>query len=303
MFGNKPYGPVEDNVLEAVRKYEPRSGDIFIVTFARCGTTWMQHIVHLILHKGKSFENFIEFSRISPFLEMAGLEAVENMPRPGVIKTHLPFTVLPFNQEAKYIYIARNPKDCCVSNFYHMMTNLPFPPQQGITFEEFAESFLQSEVYSKHLLSWYTHRDNLNLLFLTYEEMKADIRGVILKIAKFLGQQYYNMLRENEEIMNKIIFHSSFDEMKKLNTQMDELAEKDPEEIKEDSSIPDYMKKMFLNKPKPMQGETKTPVSFVRKGIVGNWKDHFIHDQARHFDEKFAECMKGTDIMNIWKNL
>ncbi|XP_013791462.1 sulfotransferase family cytosolic 1B member 1-like [Limulus polyphemus] len=302
MFEDKPYGPVEDDVLEAVRKYKPRPDDIFIVTFARCGTTWMQHIVHLILHKGEPFESFLEFNRASPFLEMTGLEAVENMPRPGAIKTHLPFTVLPFNQEAKYIYIARNPKDCCVSNFYHM-TTMRFSPMKDIKFEDFSESFLQREIYSKHLLSWYKHRDDPNILFLTFEEMKPDTRGIILKVAKFLGSQYYDMLRLDEEIMNKIIFHSSFDEMKKLNKQMDVFAEKDPEEIKKDPSMPDYLKKMFLNRPKPMQGETKTPISFVRKGIIGNWKDHFTHDQARHFDEKFAESVKDTDIMKIWKDL
>ncbi|KAH6926197.1 hypothetical protein HPB50_015809 [Hyalomma asiaticum] len=50
---------------------------------------------------------------------MMGAEAAEKMVRPGVLKVHLPFNKTPYSEEAKYIYIARNPYDVCVSFYYH----------------------------------------------------------------------------------------------------------------------------------------------------------------------------------------
>ena len=76
----------------------------------------------------------IQLYERSPFLEAEGLESkelhnpliqnslekIEKMDSPRVIKTHLPFEFLPPNllDICKVIYVARNPKDCCVSWVY-----------------------------------------------------------------------------------------------------------------------------------------------------------------------------------------
>ena len=73
----------------------------------------------------------IQLYERAPFLEAEGLESkeihnpliqnslekIEKMDSPRVIKTHLPFEFLPPNllDSCKVIYVARNPKDCCVS--------------------------------------------------------------------------------------------------------------------------------------------------------------------------------------------
>lgn len=41
--------------------------------------------------------------------------------------------------------------------------------------------------YFDHLLSWYAHRNNPNVLFVTYEELKKDTAGWILKLADFFS--------------------------------------------------------------------------------------------------------------------
>ncbi|KAH8028650.1 hypothetical protein HPB51_017868 [Rhipicephalus microplus] len=64
-------------------------------------------------------KNMEEFMTRSPFMEMIGVGAVESMTRPGAIKTHLPFSKQPYSPQAKYVYVSRNPYDCCVSYFYH----------------------------------------------------------------------------------------------------------------------------------------------------------------------------------------
>ena len=85
---------------------------------------------HLLLQKWKSDTLYER----SPFLEAEGLESkelhnpliqnslekIDKMDSPRVIKTHLPFEFLPPNllDICKVIYVARNPKDCCVSWVY-----------------------------------------------------------------------------------------------------------------------------------------------------------------------------------------
>ncbi|GFQ81594.1 sulfotransferase 1C4 [Trichonephila clavata] len=79
----------------------------------------MQNVVLYIFRTGKELEDPSEFLRASPFIDMLGMEDVNNMPRPGAFKTHLPYSHLSYSPEAKYIFVARNPKDCCVSFFHH----------------------------------------------------------------------------------------------------------------------------------------------------------------------------------------
>lgn len=49
---------------------------------------------------------------------------IQNLPSPRFIKTHFPFPLLPRQlrtgeKKAKIIYVSRNPKDTCVSFYYH----------------------------------------------------------------------------------------------------------------------------------------------------------------------------------------
>ena len=90
--------------------YKPRSDDLFIVTYPKCGTTWVQNIVACIFSNGKPFENYFEFLTQTPFLELTGADGAKIMKRPGAIKVHLPFYLTPWSPKAKYIFIARNPK-------------------------------------------------------------------------------------------------------------------------------------------------------------------------------------------------
>ena len=100
--------------------------DVWIVTYPRSGTTWMQQIVRSIRCQGNEE---ILIDQAIPYLEAANSDFVPykvdlaEVERPRTFKSHMPYNRmpcgLPKDTPYKYIYVARNPKDMVVSYFYH----------------------------------------------------------------------------------------------------------------------------------------------------------------------------------------
>ncbi|CAL1276711.1 unnamed protein product [Larinioides sclopetarius] len=293
------------DVFRSGIQYKPRPDDVFIVTYPKCGTTWAQHILLLLFSRGEPVDERKFFSA-TPFLEVAGAKAAETMPRPGAVKTHLPFRLTPWSNEAKYIYITRNPKDCCVS-YYHHMKNLPVHGFKG-TFDEFFEHFISGDIgygdYFDNLLGWYEHRNDPNVLFMTYEDMKENPEAAILKMASFIDEEKYaKPLREDPEKLQRVVKYSSFKHMKVMvNKNLNDLFNMSKEELLK-SDLPDEMKKAFdpLLEEVKLKGEKPEFNNFVRKGIVGDWRNYFSEEQSKRMDQKFSERMNGTELEKLWR--
>lgn len=69
------------------------------------------------------------------------------------------------------------------------------------------------------------------------------------------------------------------------------------------------MKKVILNSQFKAMKATPTVWSnerfqgsapFLRKGIVGDWKAHFIDEQAKLLEEKFRVKLAGTEAEYFW---
>ncbi|XP_077514742.1 sulfotransferase 1C2-like [Amblyomma americanum] len=295
------YGYPEQNVRSAL-SYKPLDGDVFVASYPKCGTTWLQHIVYSIYRDGMSPGNILEFLSTTPFLEFMGADAVRTMPRPGAIKTHLPFNKVPYSTNAKYFYITRNPYDCSVSLFYHMKNSPPHLLENG-TFGQSFEMFVEGKVdygdYFDHVLSWYEHRADSNVLFLTYENLKKDARAWVLKIADFLGKEEYgDKLRQRPDIFDKVLDTVSFDTMREFYSGLNGWS-KDFTSIPMEA-IPEAMRSVMQTLgalfKKPITGD------FVRKGIVGDWRNHFSSEQIARMKKRIALKTTGSDVMSLWED-
>ena len=115
-----------------VRNFKVRSDDVWIVSYPKCGTTMTQEIMWQIMHDVDTSVNglkggmtrvpFLEFCDIRPDLNPRDNYAfVDQMESPRLIKSHLPFELLPLEllDKAKVVYVARHPIDCAVSMFHH----------------------------------------------------------------------------------------------------------------------------------------------------------------------------------------
>lgn len=303
---------------EAVRStitYEPRPGDLFIVTYPKCGTSWMQQIVYNILTDGNIPEDKTDAVLRLPFLEIQGANAAIHSLKPGAFKTHLPFWLNPYSPDAKYIYVARNPYDCCVS-FYHHTKNFSMYHYEDGTFDDFLDKFVDGKVdfgdYFDHLLSWYGHRDDPNVLFLTFEDIKHDPRASILRVAEFMGDAYGAKLRDDKALLKKIINAISFENMKdSLNSKYDAVKTKVDSVDQQGSHKTDLPSRMKEWHPalvkgfeafkayfaKPMKGD------FARKGVVGDWKEHFSDDHVAKMKRYIASKTAGSDVMSLWPEI
>lgn len=275
---------------EIYTRFKIRPDDTFVLSFPKSGTTWTQEMVWLIANDC-DFTGAKAFLRERfPFLEDKSLateeslksfegtdgsneiftttQFVDDLPSPRFIKSHLPFTSLPSNllNECKVVYVARNPKDVAVSWYHHHLLD-PIMTTT-LNFEEFVEYFMRDEVlyspYWVNLIEAWNKRHEPNFLFLFYEDLKMDLSGQIEKVATFLGKEL------TPDQIQALVSHLSFDKFKaNPSVNYTELQE---------------------------AGYFKKDGSFIRKGQIGDWKNHFTAEQNSRFDQWIKDKTKDTDL-------
>lgn len=193
---------------EAYERFEPRPSDVIISPFAKCGTTWLQQIAHSLRTNGDM--DFDDIYEVVPFIDVAldmGIDLnASQKAEPRVFKSHFGWDEVP--KGCRYIVSFRDPQDAVVS-FYHFMTGWLIEPG-AIPLDDFVEyrSFDRDRGgdYWGHMASWLRQKDNPDVLLLTFEEMKQDLRGVVERVASFMGI-------EDEESIDTAVVHSSFEFM------------------------------------------------------------------------------------------
>lgn len=274
------------SLAKSIYDFELRPDDIWINTFPKCGTTWTQEMVWQIVN-GCKFEEgkkiplwlrspFLEFQGITNLAEHGGENFLKLMAKssltlsneaisPRVLKSHLPMDMLNPNllDTCKVIYVARNPKDCCVSFYHHMRLFQQAYKFEG-TFDDFSELFVNENIeygsFWYHLKAAYKRKGSKNLKIIWYEDMKADLRKVIREVSEFLNRPLTPQQEDD-------LFHFlQFDNMRDTMREIPECADNFHEQM----------------------------VSFFRKGEIGDWKN-FLKDNEK-WDNWIKENLKGTDI-------
>lgn len=165
-----------------------RPDDIFIATYPKCGTTWMQQIVHGLRTRGSM--QFAEISAVVPWLEMAhdiGMDpAAEQVARPRAFKSHLHWGTVP--KGGRYIHVTRDPEAVAIS-LYRFFEGWMFVTG-SIDIDSFMEEFFTSGSgsgrYWDHLLQWWPARTRHDVLFLCYEDLVANPVAGIRRVARLM---------------------------------------------------------------------------------------------------------------------
>ncbi|KAK2511447.1 amine sulfotransferase [Columba guinea] len=261
--------------VASLEDFEINDSDIFIATYPKSGTVWTQNILALIMSEGhrNGTENMEMMDRI-PWLEYNIKSAdFASLPSPRIFATHLPYYLVPRdmrNKKGRIIYVTRNPKDVMVS-YYHFskfMNTLEKIPDFNLFMERFLSGKVLASSWIDHVAGWYSHAEDFNILFLTYEEMKKDLRSAVLKICSFLGKKL------SEEEVDSVVRQATFENMRK-----------DP-------------RANYENLPEELAEKNKG--KFLRKGTVGDWKNIMTVAQSERFDKVLEERMKTLPIKFVW---
>ncbi|XP_044869287.1 sulfotransferase 1 family member D1-like isoform X2 [Mauremys mutica] len=176
------WGPIEH--------FQARPDDLLISTYPKAGTTWMQEIVDLILVRGdvEKASRAPTHVRI-PFLEIcspppvpSGVQLLANVPSPRVIKTHLPFQLVPksfWENRCKVIYVARNAKDNVVSYYFfdQMNRTQPEPGPWELYLQKFMDGKLAWGSWYDHVCRYWAERASHCILYVFYEDMKERLQS------------------------------------------------------------------------------------------------------------------------------
>ncbi|XP_078596432.1 sulfotransferase 1A1-like [Branchiostoma floridae x Branchiostoma japonicum] len=260
--------PVEG--LKALENFETRPDDVIIVSYPKSGLNWTYEVVALILNNADIRKPKLPLFTHVPYLEVMHVEhgktyaeILRDLPSPRLIATHLRYSMLPqgvHNNGTKIIYVARNPKDVVVS-YYHFHRMSRVHPDPG-AWDKFLSDFMSGNVvwgsWYQHVLDVWANRQKHNILIVRYEDMKKDFPAAIRLIAAFLGRQL------TEPGVQLIASHCSFDSMKS-------------NPMTNGSKVP-----MVFNNDKS---------HFLRKGVVGDWINHFTVAQDRAFDSHYLRTV------------
>ncbi|XP_069843070.1 amine sulfotransferase-like isoform X2 [Dipodomys merriami] len=268
---------VDMEFLKNIEDFEIRDDDVFVITYPKSGTIWSQQILSLIFHEGhrNGTENIETLDRV-PYLEY-NIRKLDYAKRssPRLFCTHIPYYLAPRglkSKKNKMLYIYRNPKDVLVSFFHFSKWNVKL--EAADTVEEYMKTFLDGKVVGSrwfdHIRGWYEHRHDFNILFLSYEEMKKDLRSSVMKISKFFEKKL------SEEDIDAVVRQATFQKMKS-----DARAN-------------------YLTISQKEIGTRNNDGHFLRKGIVGDWKHHFTVAQNERFDRIFQKNMKDFPLKFIW---
>src|SRR5271154_941717 len=98
---------VSEEGFNAGLRFVPRPSDVIIASYAKCGTTWLQQMVHSLRTGGDL--DFDDISRVVPWIEPASDLALDldgaQRGEPRAFKSHLSYDKVPAG--ARYIFSVR----------------------------------------------------------------------------------------------------------------------------------------------------------------------------------------------------
>lgn len=263
--GTRWGSPTPTHDPRILARFKPRASDVLITTAPKAGTTWMQQILHQLRSGGDP--SFDSIDNVVPWLERPRdnmsvqdiINRYESISNPRLFKTHCTYEQTPGTGIVKIILSSRDPRDCCVSFYHHVMDmtdearkRLGFDRYQ--TLDDVFEAWLEYAAWYRNVKSWWPHFHDDKLLWLRYEDMKRSLDESIDRIIRFLEWEITPAQRR------LAIEYSSFEWMKTHSGK--------------------FTRQVQSAKPTFKAG------GFIRKGQVGDHKSKLSVEQEQRILEK-----------------
>jgi aryl sulfotransferase len=196
--------------------YRPRSGDIVIATYPKCGTTWTQRIVSSLVFQSPEPKPI----SLSPWIDNRFSQTAEDVhtrieaqTHRRYLKSHLPFDALPDYAEVKYIHVARDGLDAMMSWHNHQTKykRMDLLDRAGLADDTVARAYprpaedereffhdwmglngegkvsdVSADAFFDTERTFWAARQQPNMLLVHYADLIADLDGEMRRIAHFL---------------------------------------------------------------------------------------------------------------------
>lgn len=266
--------------------YKPRPDDIIVATYPKCGTTWTQRIVGMLVFASPAPFPVQDSSPWPDFrLPPPGAmhELAESQAHRRFLKSHVPYDAMPLYRGVKIIHVARDGRDAAMSFYNHKINYTDDVLTQMNTILEQDSKFDSPTVRTEpdpavHFHNWvkgeedhmgdpacgfwymensyWAAKDDPDLLLVHYADLKADLAGEMRRIANFLE------ITIPEDLWPELVDAASFESMK--------------------SNAADLM---------PSAGEIWQGGgnTFINKGTNGRWRDVYKAEDLAAYDARVKE--------------
>ncbi|MFQ6632749.1 hypothetical protein Gotur_010757 [Gossypium turneri] len=270
--------------MAAKSNFQAKDDDVFLTSSIKTGTTWLKAIIPTIMNPDgrkdddsddpllKHHPNELMPSLDLGFYKVNPNPDLSHMPSPRLFRTHIPYTSLPESVKTsacKIVYITRDPKDTLVSTWHFHNALIgdrgidPWPFKDA--YESFCNGVHAAGPFYDHVLGYW--RESIKrpekIYFMRYEDMKKDPKGEVKKLACFLGKPF-----EKEQEVEKVLWRCSLDRLKNLEVNQHGID--------------------------PWLGIANE--HYFRRGIVGDWKNHFTDEMKEKLDQLTAMKFEGSGL-------
>jgi len=248
--------------------------DIWINSYSKSGTTWMQMILYQLTTDGEM--DFDHIFDVSPWVWYSSLRNIKPSitPSPRLLKSHDKPELLEKFTSGKYIYMLRDGRDVALSWFYHRNNYRKF---KG-TFEEHFDDFLYGKDYNwfDHVKCWLENKPGLPLHYVKFEDLIRDFDETIKDLINFLG------LSIDEQTLTRTRQQTTFEFLKNYDNQLGPQMN----HFQESNCTPFSI---------TSEGQ------FLRNGKVGEGKSFLSEAQHLAYQKRFAEILGDFDQVSEYR--
>lgn len=215
---------------KTIGQWRRRSIDTFVVSFPKCGRTWLRLLISRSIVKHFNLDLSSDDLRLIHIEHLSALDS--NIPK--IAFEHDDDAFFKSAKElsnskneykhSKVIFLVRDPRDVIVSTFFHKKYRYNFLPNQKsrqahASYQGEITQFLRESTGSlQTLLSYYNiWQKNRHIpqeyLLLSYENLSNNTNFWLRQVLSFLG------LEVNEKIIDEAISYASFSNMRKMETK------------------------------------------------------------------------------------
>lgn len=260
--------------------FEPRDGDVILVTPAKSGTTWTQSIIAMLLTGASELPE--KLGVMSPWIDSnfcpleQDLAALDRQSGRRVIKTHTPPDGWPVWQGVKVVACFRHPLEVFLSIRKHMANarivdthpllapieaSLPFYLEEPFSPDEVDRDTLETIV---KFIDEIVLSDRLSdKLVLNYAGISRDHEGAVRALDAFLGTG------ASDQLIGDVARATSFASMK---TRASDFAPEASNDLWHDDA------------------------KFFAGGQSGAWRKAFTEAQVAHYDQRFAALLPDAEM-------